>query len=180
MKTTTTMTAPMSVCAGNQELNSVLSSQSLLSRRERIALEVIYHHPAKKLVFETYSRTNAAMAQKYLDFIASNPWARYIKWDNEKSKFVSWIKIRTNIPFCNLTLPLLIFCSIFKRFFITFKPCKILWSVQKSSSHEHLYKIGNRINNINPDCSEPGNHDFPKLDFFIRFQCYCPFRKKWA
>lgn len=57
------------------------------SRQEKRAMEIIYKHSGKRKVFETYLKYNPAMARKYLKFIASNPWAQYMVWDTDESRF---------------------------------------------------------------------------------------------
>lgn len=58
-----------------------------LSRKEQKGLEIIRKHAGKRVVFETYMATNPVMAEKYLEFIAQNQYARYIKWDNNRQQF---------------------------------------------------------------------------------------------
>lgn len=60
-----------------------------LSRREKTAMKVIYRHPGKRFVYESYSKTSPDMAEKYLKFISKNPWIIYFKWDDKKEKFVA-------------------------------------------------------------------------------------------
>ena len=59
------------------------------TKKERTALKVIYSHAGKRVVYETYLRIQPKMAQKYLQFIAKNPWELYIKWDNKRERFVA-------------------------------------------------------------------------------------------
>ncbi|GEM_PF-1777445 len=58
-----------------------------LSRKEQKGLEIIRKHAGKRVVFETYMATNPLMAEKYLEFIADNKYARYIKWDSNRQRF---------------------------------------------------------------------------------------------
>jgi predicted hydrocarbon binding protein len=89
MKTNSTMTAPMRVLSMNQNPSADFLNTTSLSKRERRALEVIYSHAGKRFVFETYTKKNPEMAHKYLEFVSRNPWAVYIKWDDQKMKFVA-------------------------------------------------------------------------------------------
>lgn len=57
-------------------------------KKEAKALKVINGHRGKKIVYETYQETRPEMAQKYLEFIAKNEDATYIKWNEVKQKFV--------------------------------------------------------------------------------------------
>lgn len=59
-----------------------------ISKKEQKGLAVIIGHSGKRMVFETYLRTNQEMAMKYLKFITANPDARYVKWDVRRQKFV--------------------------------------------------------------------------------------------
>ena len=58
-----------------------------LSKQEQKAIETIYSHAGKKVVFETYLKYNPIMARKYVKFIALNPWAQYMTWDESESRF---------------------------------------------------------------------------------------------
>ena len=60
-----------------------------LSKKEKTALKIIYDHAGKRYVYETYSRISPEMAKKYLAFISKNPDALYIRWDENKQKFVA-------------------------------------------------------------------------------------------
>ncbi len=57
-------------------------------KKEEAALKIINAHRGKKIVYETYQQNRPEMARKYLEFIAKNGEATYIKWDDEKQKFV--------------------------------------------------------------------------------------------
>ncbi len=59
-----------------------------MKKKEEKALKVINSHRGKKIVYETYQESHPEMAQKYLEFIAKNEDATYIKWDEVKQKFV--------------------------------------------------------------------------------------------
>jgi hypothetical protein len=50
-----------------------------MTKKEKIGLDLIYGHAGKRLVYETYKRTNPEMAQKYLEFVANNQAIQYIK-----------------------------------------------------------------------------------------------------
>ena len=56
-------------------------------KREESALKIINGHRGKKIVYETYQGMRPEMAQKYLEFIAKNGEATYIKWSEKKQKF---------------------------------------------------------------------------------------------
>lgn len=58
-----------------------------MTKKEQAGLNLIYSHSGKARVYETYKKTNPGMAQKYLEFIAKNQEAQYIKWDDSKKKF---------------------------------------------------------------------------------------------
>jgi hypothetical protein len=58
-----------------------------MTKKEKVGLDLIYGHAGKRLVYETYKRTNPEMAQKYLEFVANNQAIQYIKWDDSKKKF---------------------------------------------------------------------------------------------
>ncbi len=51
------------------------------------ALKLINAHRGKKIVYETYQEVNPERARKYLEFIAKNEDATYIKWDAVKQRF---------------------------------------------------------------------------------------------
>jgi hypothetical protein len=89
MKTNLTTTALMKVLDTDQNSASKLFNNSFLPKKIRRALQVIYNHAGKRLVFETYSKVNPEMAKKYVKFISENPWAVYIQWDDEKKRFVA-------------------------------------------------------------------------------------------
>jgi ribosomal protein S7 len=89
MKTNSTMTAPMPILCMNKQENLQVAFPISMTRKEKTALKVIYNHAGKRLVFETYSKINPEMANKYLHFISKNPWAVYIKWDDIKMRFVA-------------------------------------------------------------------------------------------
>ena len=57
-------------------------------KREENALRIINAHRGKKIVYNTYKENNPEMAQKYLEYIAKNETATYIKWDEKKQKFI--------------------------------------------------------------------------------------------
>ena len=59
------------------------------SDREQAALRVIERHKGKRIVYETYKRSDPDMAEKYINFIARNRDAMYISWDKERKRFVS-------------------------------------------------------------------------------------------
>ena len=56
--------------------------------KEKKALKVINAHRGKRIVYETYQESRPDVAQKYLEFIAKNEDATYIKWDEVKQKFI--------------------------------------------------------------------------------------------
>ncbi len=58
------------------------------SKKMERALKQINAHRGKKIVYETYQESNPEMAKKYLEFIAKNEDATYIKWDAIKQRFV--------------------------------------------------------------------------------------------
>ena len=59
-----------------------------MSKKEQKALAIIENHKGKKKVYESLLDTNPERAEKYLDFIARNRDAQYIKWDDIRSKFI--------------------------------------------------------------------------------------------
>lgn len=66
-----------------------ITANNSITKRERKALKVIYSHRGKRMVYETYLRTEPEMAEKYVKFISKNPWIVYIKWDDKRQKFVA-------------------------------------------------------------------------------------------
>jgi len=58
-----------------------------MTKKEKAGMNLINGHSGKKRVYETYMQTNPDMAQKYLEFIAKNQDAQYIKWNNTKKQF---------------------------------------------------------------------------------------------
>lgn len=62
---------------------------SRTSDREQAALKVINRHKGKRIVYETYKRSDPDMAEKYIKFIARNRDAMYISWDKDRQKFVA-------------------------------------------------------------------------------------------
>ncbi len=56
-------------------------------KKEENALKIINGHRGKKIVYETYQGVKPEMAQKYLEYIAKNEDATYIKWSQAKQKF---------------------------------------------------------------------------------------------
>jgi hypothetical protein len=81
-------TNPMQVVYAEQSNSDQQLSLPIMTAKERNALKVIYSHAGKRRVFETYQSCNPEMARKYLDFVSKNPWAIYIRWDEEKREFV--------------------------------------------------------------------------------------------
>jgi len=59
-----------------------------MTKREKQGLSIINAHIGKKRVYDSYQNSNPEMAQKYLEFIAKNTDAQYIKWDKNKQKFL--------------------------------------------------------------------------------------------
>jgi hypothetical protein len=59
-----------------------------ISKKEQNGLDIITGHLGKRMVFESYLKTNEEMAMKYLKFISDNPCARYVKWDVRRQRFV--------------------------------------------------------------------------------------------
>ena len=89
MKTNAALqTNPMQVVHAVQPQSEHNSPISIMTKKERTALTIIYNHAGKRRVFETYQSCNPEMARKYLDFISKNRWAIYIKWNEEKREFV--------------------------------------------------------------------------------------------
>ncbi len=60
-----------------------------LTKKEKTALKVIFSHAGKRFVYESYSKTQPEMAQKYLIFVSKNPYVLYFKWDEGKQRFVA-------------------------------------------------------------------------------------------
>lgn len=60
-----------------------------MTKKEQAGLSIINGHLGKRKVYEIYRKTNPEMAQKYLEFIAKNQGATYIKWDDSKKKFTA-------------------------------------------------------------------------------------------
>ena len=60
-----------------------------MTKKEKAGLNLIYSHSGKKRVYETYKQSNPGMAQKYLEFIAKNQDAQYIKWNDSKKQFTA-------------------------------------------------------------------------------------------
>jgi len=59
-----------------------------ISKKEQKGLAVISGHAGKRIVFESYLKTNPPMAMKYLKYISENPYARYVKWDAIHQRFI--------------------------------------------------------------------------------------------
>ena len=59
-----------------------------ISKKEQKGLAVIIGHPGKRIVFESYLKTDPQMAIKYLKFISENSSIRYVKYDAVKQKFL--------------------------------------------------------------------------------------------
>ena len=57
------------------------------STKEERLFEDLDSHAGKRLVYDTYSRTNPEMAQKYLEQLAKGEIIGYIRWDDAKKKF---------------------------------------------------------------------------------------------
>ncbi len=57
-------------------------------KKEAAALKIINAHRGKKIVYDTYQEVDPERAQKYLEFIAKNQDATYIKWDAVKQRFI--------------------------------------------------------------------------------------------
>ena len=59
-----------------------------MTKKQLHGLSVINSHLGKKKVYDTYTRTNPEMADMYLDFVSKNTGVQYIRWDENKNRFV--------------------------------------------------------------------------------------------
>jgi hypothetical protein len=48
------------------------------------ALKIIMGHPAKRMLYKQYKKTNPEIADLYVKFIEQNPSNLYAKWDGTK------------------------------------------------------------------------------------------------
>lgn len=55
---------------------------------KEIGMKLINEHLGKKQVYEAYLKTNPLVAEEYLRFVAKNPYAVYISWDEKKNRFI--------------------------------------------------------------------------------------------
>ncbi len=60
-----------------------------LAKAKEAALASIMKHPNQSKVYQDWKKKDAAIADKYVEFVATHPGEKYFQWDDAKKAFVA-------------------------------------------------------------------------------------------